>query len=309
MKKYLLFLITAILISCNDDLEGNLEWGTFNGIPENIELIEKKDPLFNYLGLTSKDTSSENTDIACIEFIYPFVLFEFDEDDEYVKQVSVRGNENFAELLDNLEEGYSIGLSYPISGNLEDGTPVTVEDNAQLQQSLETCIEEELEIIIGNCNAIATAEKCIWKITQSNPEESQYIDSFFTLREDGSVVFSVLQVSENEEIDESEEELEYETEVGTWIFYFIGTDLHMNINFGPIEKDDNGEILESETVKSDWNFDWKINYIDLERIEIEKTFTQIVESDNGEDEEVFTENITLKKECKDGDDNEDISNK
>lgn len=315
MKKILLPLLLISLFSCQKDLDEEAIQALLNGtnpIVSSQETITKEDTLYNYLSLVSQDSETEFMDLGCIEFIYPFVLFQFDQEDNYINQVSVQGNENFADILNNLGEGYSIGLSYPISGSLIDGTPVTVENNDQLQKSLETCIEEELEIIIGNCNAIATAEECIWKISQSDPEESIYIDSFFTLREDGNVVFSVLQVkedSENEELTEEEEEQkpEYENEVGTWIFYFIGSELHMNINFGPIEEDEQGEIIAEDFIKSDWNFDWKINYIDLEKIEIEKTYTEVIVSETSSEEEIRIEKITLEKECTKNEEVEDTS--
>lgn len=296
MKKILLPLLLISLFSCEKDLDDEaiqaLLTGT-NSEYSNIETIAKEDKLYGYLGLVSKDSETNLMDVGCIEFIYPFVLFQFDDKDNYIRQVSVQGNENFAETLANLAEDYSIGLSYPISGNLIDGTPVTVNSNKELQKSLESCIEEELEIIIGNCNDIVISETCIWKVTFSDFEESPYIDSFFTLREDGSVVLSVLK---NNEQQENEEEQEYNLEVGTWIFYFIGSDLHMNINFGPIDENEE-EISENNLIKSDWNFDWKINHIDSDKIEIEKTAIKILETETGEIEQTFMENITLEKEC------------
>lgn len=301
MRKYILPLVLLLLFSCNKDLDDVLTREAADDIPKNIHIIKKDDALYTYLGLLSTDTDTEITDIGCIEFIYPFVLFQFDNEDKYVQQVSVLSNENFASILSNLKDGYSIGLSYPISGNLKDGTPVSVNSNEELEQSIDRCIEQELEIILGECNAIV--EDCIWSLTESDPEDSSYLDSFFTLRGDGSVVFSVIQKdTENddesiEDGDETEEdEMVFKEEVGTWIFYFIGPDLHMNINFGPIEEE-NGMVSELDSLKSDWNFDWKINYIDTEKIAIEKSYLQSATVENGGEETLITEQITLEKEC------------
>lgn len=245
------------------------------------ETISKQDALYGYLGLVAQDSSAEPiAEVGCIALIYPFVLFRYDNEQRYMDQVSVQGNADFAALLDTLEADHSIGLSYPISGILDDGTTIVVENNEQLQKSLETCIEEELELIIGTCNAIV--EDCIWKVAQSVPEESPYIDSFFTLDEDGSMIFSILQPSEEEQELPENEIPAYETKVGTWIFYFIGADLHLNMHFGPLEISDTGEIISGQEVKQDWNFDWKINHITENRIEIEN--------------EQGTE-YTLEKEC------------
>ncbi len=307
MKKVILVLVYFSLFSCNKDFDDyfDQEFAYFPKEIDSVDRISKEDSLYGYLGLVSKNNETELTDVGCIEFIYPFVLFRFDDSQNYKDQVSVSGNENFTSILDELENGHSIGLSYPISGHLIDGTAVMVNSNEELQQSLETCIEEELEIIIGNCNTIV--EDCIWKVTGSDPEGSPYINSFFTLREDGSVVFSVLQQDEEVEEENQNEEISiYENEIGTWIFNFIGADLHMNINFGPLEQDENGLIIEQDTIKSDWNFDWKINYIDLDKIAIEKSYIQTISSDNGDTEEIVTEHITLEKECEEDDSVENI---
>lgn len=308
MKKYILPLVLLVFFSCNKDLDDVLIQETIDDIAANIEIIKKDDALYSYLGLVATDTDEEITDVGCIEFIYPFLLFQFDEQDEYVQQVSVLGNENFAFILSNLQDGHSIGLSYPISGNLIDGTLLSINNNEELQQSLDSCIEEELEIILGNCNAII--EECVWKVSESDPADSPYLSSFFALRSDGSVVFSVIQkdggnddedLKEEDEANGNEEdEGEFREKVGTWIFYFIGPDLHININFGPEEEEkeeESGLVSELDTLKSDWNFDWRITYIDTDKIEIEKSYIQTATTENGSEETLVTEQITLEKEC------------
>lgn len=250
MKKNLFyalgFLLACSTISC--------EIEPYGGAPQEVDAIAQEDALYNYLGLVSQESDNELTDLGCVEFIYPFILFQYDEELEYVQQFSVTGNENFVALLTNLEEGHSIGLSYPIAGTLADGSSITVSSNEELQASLENCIQEELEIILGNCNAIV--EDCVWQVTESSIEENPYIDSFFTMRDDGSILFTV-----NEE----------EQPKGTWIFYFIGFDLHMNINFGPTEPSEDETDTELVFKTADWNFDWKIVSIDEDRIEIENS--------------------------------------
>ncbi len=314
MKKILLPIVLLALVSCQSDFDDKyIESLLDNEAPSfnSIETINKENELYNYLGLVTK-SQPELTDVGCIEFIYPFVVYQFDDNNEYVNRTSISGNDNFAELIGNLSQGYSIGFSYPISGNLTDGTAVTINNNAELQQSLQTCIEEELEIIIGNCNGII--QDCVWKVANSDNEESPYIDSFFTMRNDGSVVFSVLQQNEEEEeeeeeTNENEEETEpvYEEEVGTWIFYYVGSDLHLNINFGSFEENEEGEIAEEDQIKADWNFDWKASCINDTKITLEKMYTKTVVTEEGNTEETFTEKITLEKECKTPD--EEVTNK
>lgn len=311
MKKILIpFLLVALCaVSCNEDFGDYFDQELAEFPPENIENVEsitKDDELYSYLNLVSRAEDSL-TDVGCIEFIYPFILFQFDENDNYLNQVTVEGNKNFASLLDELQDDFSIGLSYPISGTLFDGTQVSVNSNEELRESLKTCIEEELEIVIGNCNAIV--EDCIWKVKDSEPKDSTYIDSYFTLREDGSVVFSVLQKIDSLSTDTEEQMLDsipsYTTEKGTWVFYFIGADLHMNINLGPIEEDENGMTVAQDSIKADWNFDWKVNYIDLTQIKIEKSYMESDSTENGESEELITQEYTIEKECEEDEANQD----
>ncbi|MEX0273112.1 MAG: hypothetical protein AB3N16_01910 [Flavobacteriaceae bacterium] len=307
MKKIVPFLCLISFISCQNNFDDRTLEKLLSGTHKSHDPISKEDTLYNYLKLISEDPETGPTDIGCIEFLYPFVLFQFDDGDNYIDLVSIQGNEDFAHFLNNLSDGHSISLSYPISGSLADGTLVEVNNNEELQKSLESCIEEKLEIFLGECNDII--EDCIWKITQSSQEESPYIGSFFAMKNDGSVIFSVLENHEddantedgNDEStdDEGSEQPNYIKETGTWVFYYIGPDLHLNIHLGPNESEEEGASEETNVVRSDWNFDWKIIYIDPVKIEIQKTFTQKVASDQGEVEGVITENIILEKECED----------
>lgn len=302
MKKIILLLVPIFILSCQSDFDDpSIQELLTSGTNPNFnseETISNDDTLYDYLNLVSRTTDTELTDVGCIEFIYPFVLFQFDDEERFISQISVKGNEDFTSILNDLQDGFSISLSYPISGNLLDETHITVNNNDELQESLETCIEEELEIIIGECNTIFTAESCLWRIIESDNDESPYIESFFEINDDGSVNFSVLDEEAADDTDsETTEEAIYNTCIGTWVFYYIGPDLHLNINFGPIleneEQQDNQEIDEKEQIKLDWNFDWKINYIDSDKIVIEKEFVD----PTSENEDIITEIITLEKEC------------
>ncbi len=250
MKNKLFYVLSLLIVFCTTSCE--IE--PYGGTPQAIDAIAQEDTLYSYLGLVSQESDSELTDLGCVEFIYPFILFQYDEELEYVQQFSVTGNENFVALLTNLETGHSIGLSYPIAGTLADGSSITVSSNEELQASLESCIQDELEIILGNCNDII--EDCIWRVTESSIEESVYIDSYFSMGADGSVVFNV---SENEQPK------------GTWIFYFIGFELHMNMNFATTETSEDEIDTEPIFKTADWNFDWRIVSIDEDRIEIKNS--------------------------------------
>ncbi|MGB5818352.1 MAG: hypothetical protein WBG90_02630 [Saonia sp.] len=247
MKTSLKNIFLTLLVSCSFCA---CEFEPYE-LREGEELIQQESVLYNYLQLVSDDPEAELIDIGCVEFIYPFVLFVYDTEQEFVQQESVLNNKNFTKLLAGLEEGHAISLSYPITGMLQDGSTLNITSNDELQASLETCIEEELEIILGACNAIAA--ECQWNVSESSVVDSPYLEAFFTMEDDGSILF---QIGENE----------YN---GTWVFYFIEELLHLNIYF---EYDDDTQPLpENELlpIKDDWNYDWKITYIDEIKISIE----------------------------------------
>ncbi len=224
------------------------------------DLIQQESALYSYLQIVTDSPDSEVLEVGCVEFIYPFILYVYDTEAIFARQESILDNQDFTTLLANLEEDYSIGLSYPITGFLQDGSSLEITSNEELEASLQACIEAEIEHIIGVCNGIATAEECVWDITESSLMDNPYVSlpANFSLEDDGSVSFQV-------------EEVIYR---GTWIFYFIGNDLHMNMFFEYEENtnpETNPDLL---PIKEDWNFDWKINYIDTEKIEIENHLEQ-----------------------------------
>jgi len=117
MKKFLLPLALFRLISCNKDFGDYFDQEIKDFSQQSLEgvkTIAKGDNLYSFLSFVSKSGTEALTDVGCIEFIYPFIIFRFDEEDNYINQVSVFGNENFSTLLDELEDGYSICLSYPM---------------------------------------------------------------------------------------------------------------------------------------------------------------------------------------------------
>lgn len=236
---FLLLSMVYVTISCEFE---PYEVGTLE------DLIQKESSLYGYLQTVSQTPEAPLLKIGCVEFIYPFLLFTYDTEESFVTQTSILDTTDFITFLNNLNDGYSISLSYPISGVLPDGTILEVTSNEELEASLETCISENLEIILGECNAIATEMDCIWRIEESSVPEDPYILSNFDIQEDGSVRLSV---------DESEYK-------GTWIFYFIGDILHLNMAFGPEEENQNDPSQSS--IQEDWNYDWEITYIDEEKI-------------------------------------------
>lgn len=155
----------------------------------------------------------------------------FNESGEEVSQETVSGDAMFFLLLDSLEEGYSIGVSFPITSVLDDGSIFEINSLEELQDVIAACREQWQEAIIGQGNQIV--QECVWEV--AIPEDviySTYIDAVFAAADDGGIIFYHRGVTYN----------------GTWIVYFIEDELHLNINL------DN-----QEEIGLDWNFDWKVD--------------------------------------------------
>lgn len=226
-KNSLIFFTTFFLISCENE-----PYDLFS----NLQKINSDSSLFNSIKTIS--TNDDKTEPVCVIFIYPFNIYTFDDNSEVVDRKIVNNNVEFVNLLGQTEEiNGAIGLSYPISSKLEDGSTLIIGDNAELKETIEACIETE---IIGNCNDILEEENCIWTIN-SLTENKEYNNSLLDFYQDGTGIFY-------------HEGDAYRT---SWVSLFIEEKLHINIHLEG----------ESQTAQ-DWNFDWEATIIDDATIEI-----------------------------------------
>ncbi len=227
--------IVFCLLSCrNEDLDDLVQ------VTE-ADLIAEDSDLFYLLDRVTTDDPNA-TDITCIDFIYSFTVVIYNEDIELESQEVVSNDQEFNNILESVEDGQYINVSFPISSTLEDGTSFEIANKDELQAAIDACIDEEQEQIIGNGTIVLTTP-CVWEV--QIPEDaiySTYIDAVFMISDEGIVDFF------------------YRGELyhGTWILYFIEDELHININLDT-----------EEMVGIDWNFDWKVNTINNAIIDIE----------------------------------------
>ncbi len=224
----LLFLVTTI--SCNtEDIDDNLFF--------TVDLIAKDSELFGLI----EDVTEDDSGLTCIEFVYSFTVAIYNTDGQEEASQVVSSDQEFYQLLESLEDGYSIGMSFPIVSELEDGTTFEINTPEELQEAIGACKEEWQERVIGECSGIL--EECVWKV--AIPDDlvySTYIDAVYNVSGDGTVIFYHRGIAYN----------------GNWIVYFIEDELHLNIN-----------IDNQQDIGLDWNFDWKINAYISELIELE----------------------------------------
>ncbi|CAM3297718.1 hypothetical protein [Aequorivita lipolytica] len=177
--------------------------------------------------------------ITCIDFNYAFTLVIYDENMDIFAYQVIKSDIEFSEFLGTLEEGKSISLSYPISSILNNSQPYVINNNEELKEAIDKCLETDT---ITTCNNILCQSTCIWKVKHLDGPNSEYEGSYFEVNYSGNVG---LIFQEN-------------AFGGTWVTYFIEDELHLNIFPTGDEK-----------VSEDWNFDWKVINFDEMQMQIE----------------------------------------
>jgi len=237
MKKTLFFLLTSLLLlhtSCDDEPIAENNISSVDAIAVNSELYDQFEDIVIGDGIT------------CIDFIYNFTLYIFDENLEFLEAVVMHDDQEFSALLGSLGEGQSISVSYPITSMLDNGEIFEVTNNDELKAAIDACFRDEQ---LGNCqNVIIQDENCFWTVSPSPGSDNQFQGAIFEVAEDGTVSFY------------------HETEAyfGTWIVYYIEDELHLNIN-----------LTDQDGVAAYWNFDWKVLAFSDEQVSLNNDINQI----------------------------------
>jgi len=187
--------------------------------------------------------STENEEsIDCINFNYPFPLFVFDENMEFVEVISITDDQQFSSFLGNLIENYSISISYPISGTLSNGDLIEINNNTELKEAIDACVKDEYQ---RRCNN--TLRACVWEVVELDGYPVDFEGAYFKINENYIAQFH----------------LDNSIFFGTWTTLYIGEELHLNISL-------NAE----EGIESTWNFDWLVALLSDDRIELENSDTR-----------------------------------
>lgn len=102
-------------------------------------VINNKDELQKLVAECIEGGADE--DIECIDFIYPLTMFTFNTDFVQTAAVIVSSDSELRRFFTGLGENDLVGINYPISLELYDGTKITVNDNAALISALEMAID------------------------------------------------------------------------------------------------------------------------------------------------------------------------
>jgi hypothetical protein len=177
-------------------------------------------------------------ELTCIDFNYAFTLVIYNEEMDILGYQVIKSDLEFSVFLTTLEEGQSISLSYPITSILDSGEPFVINNNEELKEAIDMCLEADT---ITTCNNILTETTCIWRINHLDGPNSDYDGAYFEVSNTGNVGLYFKDHAYG----------------GTWVTYFIEDELHLNIF-----------VIGDESVSEHWNFDWKVVSFDETKMEI-----------------------------------------
>lgn len=223
LKKIILLLITVLsIVSCT--YEDNND-----SISKNLITVDSE--LYELITDVASDPETDEDTISCIQVIYPINIFTYDSNNIEIANTFIIGNEVFRDFLDTLPSTNSISISYPIAATLTDGSSIDITTNEQLKESIDNCIEEELELI-RYCQSLL--DECVWEVGYSKISSNDYLGGSFFV-DDEVMNFSYYS----------------DTATGSWTSIMIESQLHVNISLNA--------HVDTET---QFNRNWKAEILD-----------------------------------------------
>ena len=141
-----IILLSILLFSCENEPINKAD-------PSKV--IQVNSELYN---LVQKAAGNDfENEITCIDFNYPFTLVIYDENMDIFGYELIVSDIAFSDFLATLEDDKSISLSYPITSILNTGQSYEINNNDELKQAIDRCIEADT---IGTCNNILTEQTC-----------------------------------------------------------------------------------------------------------------------------------------------------
>ena len=139
----------------------------------------------------------DDDDILCIDFVYPIVVYSFDIDIQQTGNITVENDMQLRRYFTERGDDDLLSFDFPISLKLYDGTQVSVNNNAELANAIETAksecdddddddddfTQERLEEYLVACPWLVN------EVIRANVNSTdQYFDYVMNFTEDGNVV-------------------------------------------------------------------------------------------------------------------------
>ncbi len=126
----------------------------FNQFPNDTDTLEISFPitleLFDFTQVTVNNQieldalaatcSSNNTEIGCLDFVYPITFFTYNADQQQTGNITINNDLGLFGFLQGLGPNDYISLDFPISVILADGSTSEVNSNQQLQALILDCV-------------------------------------------------------------------------------------------------------------------------------------------------------------------------
>lgn len=126
----------------------------FNQFPNDTDTLEISFPitleLFDFTQVTVNNQieldalaatcSSNNTEIGCLDFVYPITFFTYNADQQQTGNITINNDLGLFGFLQGLGPNDYISLDFPISVILADGSTSEVNSNQQLQTLILDCV-------------------------------------------------------------------------------------------------------------------------------------------------------------------------
>jgi hypothetical protein len=126
----------------------------FNQFPNDTDTLEISFPitleLFDFTQVTVNNQAeldalaatcnSNNTEIGCLDFVYPITFFTYNADQQQTGTITVNADLELFGFLQGLGPNDFISLDFPISVLLADGSTSEVNSNQQLQTLILDCV-------------------------------------------------------------------------------------------------------------------------------------------------------------------------
>jgi len=154
---HIILSIFALLVfaSCdNEDVDDLSQITT-------ADLIAEESNLFNLIDRIVTD-DPDAREVTCIDFVYSFVVIEYNEDLQIISSQTVSNDSEFASLLISIEENHFINVSFPITSQLEDGTTFEVANKDELEEAIIACRAEEEQQLIESGTELLL--ECVWEV-------------------------------------------------------------------------------------------------------------------------------------------------
>lgn len=146
--------------------------------------------------------NGDDEDIECVDFVYPITLFAYDGNNERTDTVVVESDRELRRFFANLDADAIVGIDYPVTLELFDGTTKTVHTNAELADALERaknrCDEDDDNDYSDDDFTKERLDnllvECPWLVRELRRDHQDRTDEFFeyamNFKENGDVVVS-----------------------------------------------------------------------------------------------------------------------